>query len=277
MPYLNAEPCPTKTRAGVESHGDAPLKPDVVDSDEPSLIERTQVPNDYTINELPFQPKFQGIEKKTMAVLGYITVSIYLPNAAALSSDERNLGIKIDVEFQIVEYPACGYLLGRDTLKAYKAIIDEDSGHNNLPSNRSILPCPHYRMGLLKQNQDQSSNLRCKDSLYQSWRKKTPFQSSENWDDGMELITALLRKRSVPEGTYLTDEYSLVSKRILTLCFINPSNKVTDSSKDETVAMARQFRSEHPTLFGRAIIFNKSLKSLYCRSPSPSGRRSTRS
>jgi hypothetical protein len=70
---------------------------------------------------------------------------LVLPNAAALNGDERNPRIiKIDAEFKVVERLACGYLLGRDALKAYKAIIDEDAGQIIFPFSilHSRFPLP---------------------------------------------------------------------------------------------------------------------------------------
>jgi len=65
--------------------------------------------------------------------------------------------------------------------------------------------------------------------------------NSDEWDDGMELIASLLRKRSVPKGTYLAGSYSLVSKWTSHLCFINPPNKVAGFRTGDVVATACQF------------------------------------
>jgi hypothetical protein len=73
--------------------------------------------------------------------------------------------------------------------------------------------------------------------------------NSDHWDDGMELIASPLRKRSVPEGTYLAGAYSLVSKRISHLCFINPSNRVAGFRKGEVVATLRQFDPNAPCCY----------------------------
>ena len=129
----------------VEPHGDAPLKSGVADSGGPSFIGCARVPNGCAINESPVQPKFQRVGKKTTGVLGYITTPVYLPNAAVLSGDERSVGIiKIDVEFHVVEHLACRYLLGRDALKAHKAIIDEGCRTDYLSSLRSTVPRSYH-------------------------------------------------------------------------------------------------------------------------------------
>src|SRR5947207_5038866 len=187
------------------------------------------MPNEYAISESPIQPKFQEIDKKTTGVLGYITAPVYLPNAAALSGDERNAGIiRIDVEFQVVEHLTCGYLLERDALKAYKAVIDKDAGQIIFP-----LFDPSFRVPITEGDRYNRSKLDLRIFATRTIRINpgrhlwVPVQmNSEDWDDDMELIASPLRKRSVPEDTYLADAYSLVSKRTSHLYFINPSNRI---------------------------------------------------
>jgi hypothetical protein len=52
---------------------------------------------------------------------------VYLPSAAAMAGDTRKARIaKIMVEFQVVEHCAAGFFLGRDAMKTYKMVIDEE-------------------------------------------------------------------------------------------------------------------------------------------------------
>lgn len=127
--YLSTEFYLIKTWVEIESHGNAPLKSGVTDSDDLSLIEYAQILDECAIKESPLQPKFQRIDTKIINILGYIIILIYLLNAAALSDDERSVDIiRIDMKFQIMKHLTCGYLLGRDVLKVYKIIIDKDVG-----------------------------------------------------------------------------------------------------------------------------------------------------
>lgn len=172
------------------------------------------------------QPKFQGVGKKTTGVLGYITTPVYLPNAAALSGDESNAGIiKIDVEFQVVEHLTCGYLLGRDALKAYKAITDEDTGQTIFP-----LFDPSFRVPITEG--DRYNRIKFDLRIFAARTVRinpgkhlwVPIQmNSEDWHNDTKWIASPLRKRSIPEGTYLAVAHSLISNRTSHLCFINPS------------------------------------------------------
>jgi hypothetical protein len=91
------------------------------------------------MNKSPLQTKFQGWEDHGCSWLYY-----YTDLSLQCHCLERNAGIKIDMGLQVVEHLPCGYLLVRDALKAYKAIIDEDVGQIIFPlfnpSSESPLP-----------------------------------------------------------------------------------------------------------------------------------------
>ena len=111
----------------MKPHKNTSFKLDIVDFDESSLIEHAQVSNDCIISKSSLQSKFQEIEKKTIDILDYIIISIYLLNIVILSDDERNTEIiRIDIKFQVIEHLAYEYLIERNILKAYKIIIDEN-------------------------------------------------------------------------------------------------------------------------------------------------------
>ena len=99
----------------MKSHENTSLKLDIIDSDESSLIEHTQISNDCAISKSFLQLKFQEIGKKITNVLDYIIISIYLLNIAILNDDKRNAGIiRIDIEFQVIEHLTYEYLIERD-------------------------------------------------------------------------------------------------------------------------------------------------------------------
>jgi hypothetical protein len=71
-----------------------------------------------------------------------------------------------------------------------------------------------------------------------------------------------LRKCSVPEGTYLAGVYSLVSKIIFHLCFINSLNRVAGFRKGEVVVIIRQFDPNTPCCYLDVQSYSTSLSTL---------------
>jgi hypothetical protein len=133
--YLSVEPCPVKAWVGMKPHSDAPLSSGVADSGGPSIIRRDLVPKHHKILPSPCNPKFHGIGNNTMDVQGYVVLPMYFPNTAAISGDTPEARVLcLPVEFQVVEQVAAGFLIGRDALKAYKAIIDEELGQIVFPT-----------------------------------------------------------------------------------------------------------------------------------------------
>ena len=127
--YLTTEPCPIKAWVGEAPSSDAPLKPGVADSGSPaSVIGRNMLADNAELLQAPTNPIFQGLGKSRTTTEGYVVMPVYLPSAAAMAGDTRKARIaKIMVEFQVVEHCPAGFLLGRDAMKAYKMVIDEEN------------------------------------------------------------------------------------------------------------------------------------------------------
>jgi hypothetical protein len=133
--YLSTEPCPVKAWVGTKPHSDTLLFSGVADSGGPSIIQRDLIPKQYEILPSPCNPKFQGIGNSTMDVQGYIVLPMYLPNAAAIAGDAPEARVLcLPVEFQVVEQVTAGFLIGREALKTYKAIINEELGQIVFPT-----------------------------------------------------------------------------------------------------------------------------------------------
>ena len=127
--YLTTEPCPIKAWVGEAPSSDAPLKPGVADSGSPaSVIGRNMLADNAELLQAPTNLIFQGLGKSRTTTEGYVVMPVYLPSAAAMAGDTRKARIaKITVEFQVVEHCPAGFLLGRDAMKAYKMVIDEEN------------------------------------------------------------------------------------------------------------------------------------------------------
>jgi hypothetical protein len=133
--YLSAEPCPVKAWVGMEPHSDTPLFSGVVDSGGPSIIQQDLVPEHCKILPSPLNPKFHSIGNKKTGIQGYVVLPIYLPRATAITGNASEARVLcLPVEFQVVEQVAAGFLIGRDALKAHKAIIDEELGQIIFPT-----------------------------------------------------------------------------------------------------------------------------------------------
>ena len=159
--YLSAEPCPVKAWIGTEPHSNAPLFSGVVDSGDPSIIQQDLVPKHYKILPSPCNPKFHGIGNNATGVQGYVVLSIYLPNAAAISGNASEARVLcLPVEFQVVEHVAAGFLIGRDATKAYKAIIDEELGQIIFPTCSPAFYVPITETSHEEDPEDGRKNLR---------------------------------------------------------------------------------------------------------------------
>jgi len=124
--YLSAEPCPIRATLGKPPSEENPCISGAADSGGASIIRRDSIPDGYQTFESPMAPSFSGIGKSSMKALGFVTLSVYLPNTATLSGDKRNAQVLLLwVEFQIVENCKTAFLIGRDAIKAYKFTIDE--------------------------------------------------------------------------------------------------------------------------------------------------------
>src|SRR5947207_3364445 len=101
----------------MKSYENISLKFNIIDFDKSFFIEYIQISNDCVINKSSLQLKFQEIEKKITNILDYIIISIYFFNIIILSNNKRNAEIiRIDIEFQVIEYLIYEYLIERDIL-----------------------------------------------------------------------------------------------------------------------------------------------------------------
>jgi hypothetical protein len=131
--YLSARPIPLKAWVGAQPSPNRPLQSGVCDSGGSTIIDKRLVPNSYTILESPMKPVFGGLSGSKTQTLGYAVLPVYFPNAVAISGDDRSARIaKVWLEFQVVDDCPAGFLVGMDTISAYKMSIEVPKGFISL-------------------------------------------------------------------------------------------------------------------------------------------------
>jgi len=130
--YMSDEPAPIKAYVGCELTPSVKLLKGVIDSSEPSIIQRDIIPEGTQIIKSPSRPTFGGIGAHKTNTLGYIVFSICFPNKTAMSRDGGGKGsemVKASIEFQVVQHCPVNYLIGIDAIKSYKMVIDSAREH----------------------------------------------------------------------------------------------------------------------------------------------------
>jgi hypothetical protein len=113
--YFSAEPCPIRATLGKPPSKENPCISGVLDSGGASIIGKDSIPKEYQdqICDSPLAPMFCGIGKSGTKTIGAVTISVFLPNAAALSKDTRNVQVlMLWIEFQVVESCRTAFLIG---------------------------------------------------------------------------------------------------------------------------------------------------------------------
>jgi hypothetical protein len=246
--YLSAEPCPIQAWIGQNPDSNTPIITGVADSGGPSIIQKDLIPPDCTINPSPMNPSFQGIGNHTTDVLGYVLLPVHLPNQAALDGNSRKARIlKLWIEFQVVDNLAAGFLIGRDALKGYKAIIDEEVGYIifRITQNPFFVP-------ILKRkyhNHKVDSRIFATQSVHirprsEAWVPITFDQSlMESTND--VLITPA-RKNTGALQIHASCPYSIISKTTTHVLYLNPSDRPTKIGKGEVIAYAKPIEANTP-------------------------------
>jgi len=73
-------------------------------------------------------PSFRGIGGASEKPIGYVTIPVYMPDAAHLLGRAGKV-TKIWIEFPVVKELHWNFLLGRDAMRAYKFDFIESESH----------------------------------------------------------------------------------------------------------------------------------------------------
>lgn len=237
--YLSARPCPVKCWLGIEPSGNNPLTPGVLDTGGPNLIEKSLIPPEYTIRRAPLSPNFTGInDQNATRSLGFVVMPVYLPNAAAMSGDSGfGRVLMIHVEFQVLDRCQAGYLIGRDAIKAYRMIIDEDSSSIIFPQFK-----PRFRVPITegpKYSPSRKSN-----KIYAA-ATASVAPDSETWvpirfdpaeDARASMIVFPAQHPGRLDGTYPAVAHCLISNDTTHLVVLNTTSRPAIIEKDQVIA-----------------------------------------
>jgi hypothetical protein len=236
--YLSAQPCPIKAWVGTMPHPTNPLQDGVTDTGASCIIEEGLVPPNYPIMESPLKPVFQSIGNGQTPARGYVVLPVHLPNAAAMSGDDRHARVaKIWMEFQVVEKCPAGFLIGMDALKAYKWSID-------LPAMTITLKGydPPIRIPITDTKKFSTKKIDPRvfaaeainiQPFHELW-VPVRFAPPDNYSD---LMVTPVRHANLAEGTYATCSYAIMSKDTNHLLMVNPTERPFRIRKDEIVGM----------------------------------------
>jgi hypothetical protein len=141
--YLSVKPCPIRAWVGTEPHGDAELLTGVADTGGSSFIQQSLIPPGFEIRPNPLNPRFRGIGEAETSTKGFVVLPVWLPNAAALSGDQKHAKVLlIWCEFQVIDSLGANYLLGRDALHSYGVNINESESHLLFPQCKPPVKIP---------------------------------------------------------------------------------------------------------------------------------------
>ena len=236
--YLTTEPCPIKAWVGEAPSSDAPLKPGVADSGSPaSVIGRNMLTDNAELLQSPTNPIFQGLGKGRTPTEGYVVMPVYLPSAAAMAGDTRKARIaKIMVEFQVVEYCPAGFLLGRDAMKAYKMVIDEEKSAiwvNSIvpPIKVPITEGTRYDSHRIDSRIfiAETTCIKPGERLFVPVRYQVPDEST------LYMFASPARINSVT-GIYASCLHSLMRRDTTHLCIVNAGHRPAKIVKDTVIA-----------------------------------------
>ena len=241
--YLSAEPCPVKAWIGQSPNGKTPLVRGVADTGGPSLISKHLVPKDCRVRRSPLKPTFHGVGNNKTGVLGYAVIPMYFPNAAAISGDKRSARVlSLEIEFQVVEHIAAGFLIGRDVTRAHKAIIDEDAGHILLP-----LAEPPFKVPIADIDRFDKRKF---DSRVQAAEKVIVKPHSEEWvpikfnrDIESDLFLSPVRNMSFSAAAPQAHcSYSVLAKTTTHLLMINPTDRPAKVFEGQLIGTVEPFK-----------------------------------
>jgi hypothetical protein len=254
--YLSAQPCPVKAWIGESPAADRPLQDGVADTGGPSIICKRMVPENYTILESPMKPVFGGIGNSRTPVKGYVVLPVHLPNAAAMSGDERNARVaKLWIEFQVVDQCPAGFLIGVDAISAYKMDID----YPKLSITLTALD-PPMRVPIVDTTKYSTKRVDPRIYLAEPVRMR-PFSevwvpvrfSRSNPNQGTDFLVTPVRHANIAEGTYASCSYAIIACDTSHLLMVNPSPRPVRLEKDDVVGMFEPFTPNTPFSYFGAV------------------------
>lgn len=246
--YLSAQPCPIKAWVGVQPHPDLPLQDGVTDTGASCIIEESLVPPSYPIMASPLKSIFQSIGNGQTPAKGYVVLLVHLPNAAAMSGDDRHARVaKIWMEFQVVDKCPAGFLIRMDALKAYKWSID-------LPAMTITLKGynPPIKIPITDSKKFTTRKIDTRVFAAEAVNIQ-PFH--ETWvpvrfnppDDYSDLMVTPVRHANIAEGTYASCSYAIMSRETNHLLMVNPTERPFRIQKDEIVGIYEPVATNTPT------------------------------
>jgi len=248
--YLSARPCPVQGWIGIEPSADNPLICGVVDTGGPSFIDKSLIPRGYKVLPSPLEPQFRGVSESTVGTKGYVVLPIYLPNAAALSGDQRRAQIaKLMVEFQVLERCTAGYLIGRDALRPYHAIVDEQRDRITFPQFDPKIHVPfadNLRYGMKHHDP----------RVYAAETIQIPPRG-DKWitirfdrpEDGTDVLLSPVRHPDKIEGSFAACPYAVLSAITQEVMLVNPCKKSVTIKEGEIIGTLQPFHSNTPCTF----------------------------
>jgi len=251
--YLSARPCPIKVWLGVSPHGDVPLTSGVADSGGPSIIQESLIPTEYRsqIRPSPLNPTFRGVGDSQTGVQGYVVLPVYFPNISAMSGDKRNAKVVLVwVEFQIMKKLAAGFLYGRDAMKPYGVVIDEQ--RSRLVFTQFDPPIGVPMADSLKPSKSDPANVHAAESFSLKPREEKWIQIKfDPPDEDTDLLLSPIRRLGKSEGSYAACPYAVMSKATNHVLFINPGRRIVKIKEGEVVGKFEPLPSNTPyTYFG---------------------------
>ena len=235
--YLSVKPCPIRAWIGTEPHSDAELVTGVADTGGPSFIQHSLIPHGFEIRPNPLNPRFRGIGEGETSTKGYVVLPVWLPNAAALSGDQKHAKVLlIWCEFQVIDSLGANYLIGRDALHPYGVNINEQEGHLLFPQCKPpvkipILDGPSRFASKLSDNQVYCSNDFTIRPREQRWIP-IYFERPSHSDD---LLLSAKRFPDKANGTYPICPYAVMNKDTDHILFFNPGKRPSRYKKGDVV------------------------------------------
>ena len=221
--YLSVKPCPIRAWVGTEPHGDVELITGVADTGGPSFIQSSLIPDGYEIRTNPLNPRFRGIGETETSTKGFVVLPVWLPNAAALSGDQKHAKVLlIWCEFQVIDSLGANYLIGRDALHPYGVNINEQEGYLLFPQSKPpvripILDGPSKFASKLSDNQVYCASdftIRPREQRWIPVYFERPSHSND-------LLLSAKRFPDKAEGSYPICPYAVMSKETDHILFFN--------------------------------------------------------
>ena len=190
-------------------------------------------------------PRFRGIGEAETSTKGFVVLPVWLPNAAALSGDQKHAKVLlIWCEFQVIDSLGANYLLGRDALHPYGVNINESEGHLLFPQCKPpvkipILDGPSKFASKLNDNQVYCSHdftIRPREQRWIPVYFERPSHSND-------LLLSAKRSPEKAEGTYPICPYAVMDKNTDHILFFNPGKRPSRYKKGDVVG---QFESVAP-------------------------------